>query len=59
MIHFLFNYLPKKFPSFQELNVVHNYLISNIDTVQVRIRKSGQGGNIYFIIIFLFIFQIN
>lgn len=33
------------FPSYQELNVVHNYLISNVPNVQARIRKSGQAGN--------------
>jgi hypothetical protein len=34
-----------KFPSFQEVNVVHNYLITNQPNVQARIRKSGQAGN--------------
>jgi hypothetical protein len=33
------------FPDFQELNVVHNYLISNTQGNQARIRKSGQSGN--------------
>jgi len=33
------------FPDFQELNVVHNYLISNTPDNQARIRKSGQSGN--------------
>ena len=33
------------FPDFQELNVVHNYLVSNTPGSQARIRKSGQSGN--------------
>ncbi|CAF0706425.1 unnamed protein product [Brachionus calyciflorus] len=33
------------FTNYQELTVVHNYLVSSSDSVQVRIRKSGQGGN--------------
>ena len=37
--------ISKLFPSYQELNVVHNYLISNAPNVQARIRKSGQAGN--------------
>jgi len=33
------------FPDFKELNVVHNYLVSNTHDSQARIRKSGQSGN--------------
>lgn len=44
---FLVKSLPEDavFPDFQELNVVHNYLISNTPGSQARIRKSGQSGN--------------
>ncbi len=35
--------ISKVFPIFQELNVVHNYLVSSCG--QSRIRKSGQSGN--------------
>lgn len=44
---FLIKFLPEDmaFPDFQELNVVHNYLISNTPGTQARIRKSGQSGN--------------
>lgn len=46
---FLIKCLPdeKLFGNYQELNVVHNYLISNTPGQgQARIRKSGQAGNI-------------
>lgn len=44
---FLVKSLPEDsvFPDFQELNVVHNYLVSNTHGSQARIRKSGQSGN--------------
>ena len=44
---FLVKSLPddSMFPDYQELNVVHNYLISNTDGSQARIRKRGQSGN--------------
>lgn len=43
---FLIKSMPEdcKFPSFQELNVVHNYLVTNLANAQARIRKSGQAG---------------
>jgi hypothetical protein len=43
---FLVKLLPddKEFPSYQELNVVHNYLVTNTPGSQARIRKSGQSG---------------
>jgi hypothetical protein len=35
-----------RFPDFKEVNVVHNYLVSSSpSSMQVRLRKSGQGGN--------------
>jgi len=44
---FLVKSLPddSMFPDYQELNVVHNYLVSNTTGSQTRIRKRGQSGN--------------
>lgn len=44
---FLVKQLPDDslFPNLEELTVIHNYLVSSSDAIQVRIRKSGKGGN--------------
>ncbi len=51
---FTYDAQKKDFPTvYQDFNVVHNYLISNTDKIQARIRKRGQASKLLKKVFFL------